>query len=71
MMGQGFGVGLPGLGMLIFWGVIIFLLVVLFRGVSSDRDSASGTGARDTLDRRYARGEIDKNEYEQIKQSLK
>jgi uncharacterized membrane protein len=44
---------------------------VLFRGVSSDRDSASGTGARDTLDRRYARGEIDKNEYEQMKQSLK
>ena len=71
MMGQGFGVGLPGLGMLIFWGAIIFLLIVLFRSVSSDRNSTSGTGARDTLARRYARGEIDKNEYEQIKQSLK
>jgi len=70
MMGQGFGFGFPGLGMLIFWGAIIFLLVVLFRGVSSNRDVSSGSSTRDILVCRYARGEINQQEYERMKQSL-
>ena len=70
MMGQGFGFGIPGIGMLVFWGAIIFLLVVLFRGASSDRDDTSETKIRDILDRRYTRGEIDKQEYERMKRSL-
>lgn len=69
-MGQGFGFGIPGIGMLVFWGAIIFLLVVLFRGASSDRDDTSETKIRDILDRRYTRGEIDKQEYERMKRSL-
>ena len=70
MMGQGFGFGFHGLGMLIFLGAIIFLLVTLFRGASSNRDVSSDSCTRDILDRRYARGEIDQQEYERMKQSL-
>ena len=70
MMGQGFGFGFHGLGMLIFWGAIIFLLVTLFRGTSSNRDVSSDSSTHDILDRRYARGEIDQQEYERMKKSL-
>jgi putative membrane protein len=65
-----FSFGFPGLGMLTFWGAIILLLLILLRGVSPDRDGSLSSSARDVLDQRYARGEIDIHEYEKLKQSL-
>ncbi|MFT5181656.1 MAG: putative membrane protein [Alphaproteobacteria bacterium] len=74
--GFGFGVMLfGGLMMIAFWGGIIVLIVLAVRwlgsGVSArhDRSAASRT-ALDILRERYARGEVDHDEFERRKQLL-
>ena len=72
MMGWGDGM-FGGIGMLLFWGVIIVLLVVFarsFMGRSSSQEPRSGSTALDILQERYARGEIDKDEYEKRRETL-
>lgn len=71
MMGNsiGFGVGIPGLGMLLVWGSIIWLVVWLVRSFSTDR-AAKEESARQILDECFAKGKIDRQEYEQKKQAL-
>jgi len=68
MMGNGFGFGIPGLGMLLVWGLIIWLVVWLVRSFSTDR-AAKEKSARQILDERFAKGEIDREEYAQKKQA--
>ncbi len=63
----GFGMMLM---MLVFWGLIIVGLVLGIRWlVSQGRESGSDT-ALDILRQRYARGEIDKEEFEARKRDL-
>ena len=55
---------LMGLTMVAFWALVVFGVVALFRGAGSrtlgpDRDRE----ARQILDERFARGEIDADEY--------
>lgn len=76
MMGWG-GTMYGGIGMLLFWGVIIVLLVLFARsyigGVrtqAASRSPNSGSTALDILQERYAKGEINKEEYEQRKKTL-
>lgn len=71
MMGWGYGM-FGGIGMLLFWGLIIVLFVVLVGSVMrrAPRDSRSGPTALDILQERYAKGEIDKNEYEERRKTL-
>ena len=69
MMGNGFGLGIPGLGMILVWGAIILLLVWLVRTFSRTSDGKEKS-ARKILDERYARGEINRQEYEQKKRDL-
>ncbi len=69
MMGNAFGFGIPGLGMVLVWGLIILLVVWLVRAFSGER-TADGKGARQILDERFAKGDIDRDEYEQKKQAL-
>ena len=69
MMGSGFGFGIPGLGMVLFWGLIVLLVVGLVRLFSS-RNAAHDKSAREILDERLAKGDIDQAEYEQKKQML-
>lgn len=60
MWGYGAGWGwMMGLGMLVFWGTIIFLVVW---SVSRFSRPAS-TDARRILEERFARGEIDEEEF--------
>lgn len=72
--GWGFGWGhmmFGGLMMIIFWGGIILILVLLVRWFGGT--SASGTGSATPLEilkKRYAKGEIDKKEYEERKKVL-
>ena len=68
MMAGGFGI--PGLGMLLFWGLILILLVLLIKGFSSGTGERSGKTALEILDERFARGEIDPGEYEAKKTAL-
>ena len=75
-MMEGFGHGM-GIGM--GWGwiiglvvlVLIVLLVVRSIGPNTEGNSpAAGESALDVLKKRYARGEIDKEEFEEKKKDL-
>lgn len=61
--------------MLLFWGGLIVLLVLAVRlmggGSTRSGDGAgSGNRALDILEKRYARGEIDREEFEERKDQL-
>jgi putative membrane protein len=54
------------LAMVAFWSLVVFGVVAIFRG---DRESRSiqpprGSDPQQILDERFARGEIDRDEYE-------
>lgn len=52
--------------MIAFWGIVIWGLVAIFRGSVRDTGTAAGARRRDPmeiLDERFARGEIDAEEY--------
>ncbi|MDF2093657.1 SHOCT domain-containing protein [Knoellia sp. 3-2P3] len=61
-----------------FWAVVVFGIVALFRGTrdGGSRDGGSRSGQRDEdsaqriLEERFARGEIDADEYRQRSQVL-
>lgn len=61
-----------GLMMLAFWGGIIVLVVLLVRWLSGADAGARATGssALRILEERFARGEIDKEEFEERKRLL-
>lgn len=75
MMG-GYGMGGFGFGgvfMIMWWVLIIVGIVVLVKwllGPSSSPGGGSGSRALDILKERYARGEIDEQEYRKKKQDL-
>ncbi len=71
----GFGMGIFGMVlMLLFWGLIIVGLVLGVRWLWDQGRPRPDTGAADApleiLKRRYARGEINKEEYDRMKQDL-
>lgn len=73
--GSGYGMGwvswiLMALAMIALWGVIIVGLLALFRPRRSDRSELRGTTAQQLLDERYARGEIDDDEYHSRRKTL-
>ena len=65
------GVGWGGwimmaLAMVAFWGVVVFIVVALFRGTASGRTDGPvprQQSPMEILDERFARGEIDEDEY--------
>ncbi|MFC2069242.1 SHOCT domain-containing protein [Chloroflexota bacterium] len=59
-----------GLWMLLFWGVIIGLLVWGITRIVKGNSSRTNENALDIAKARYARGEINKEEFEQIKKDL-
>ena len=74
MMGYGSGYGM-GIGMLLFWGLIVFLIVSLVTGSlsrtkQSDAPAGQSEDALEILKKRYARGEIDKAEFDTLRHDL-
>ena len=72
--GFGFGGGTMGIGMLLFWGLILIFVVALVRGFGGqsrggDAQSRPGT-ALDILGERFARGEINQSEFEDMRRTL-
>ncbi|MBI5040739.1 MAG: SHOCT domain-containing protein [Gammaproteobacteria bacterium] len=67
---------LPGFGwifMLLFWGLVILGIVAIVKWLASAGPSGNTPKARaalDILEERYARGEIDRDEFEQKKRDL-
>jgi putative membrane protein len=77
MMGLGMGFGVFGIFlMLLFWGALIYLAVwlvkELFPGSSQSfgQHSERTKNAGEVLDERYARGEIDREQYLQMKRDI-
>jgi len=65
--GMGFGGGF----MWIFWILIIFAIVMLFKTGDSGRSSDEREDtALEILEKRYARGEIDEDEFKRCKKEL-
>lgn len=58
-----FAMGLGGFGMILVWIVPLLLLVLLFLRYSGGREDRRGKTAPEILEARYARGEIDREEY--------
>lgn len=72
------GYGMGGFGwlfMVLFW-IIVFVLIFYFikvlaqKGTDSESQRNTGESAEEILKKRYARGEISREEYEQIKKDL-
>lgn len=74
MMFHGFGYGMGIWGfviMLLFWVAVIALGVWLVRSlISTGTQSHSSGTAKSILDTRYARGEISREEYQQMLEDL-
>jgi len=72
--GFGFGGGAMGIGMLLFWGLIIAAVVVLVRGIGGkpggSEPSVRARTALEILGERYARGEIGKAEFDEKRRDL-
>ena len=69
MMGWGFGI-LGWFFMLLFWLLIILGVVALIRYLARSGQSREDKTPLDILKERYARGEIDKKEFEEKKKDL-
>lgn len=79
--GMGWGMGWGGWVLMVlltvaFWGLVIVGVMALFRTIRAERNppyGAAGTGrqsADEILDERFARGEIDAEEYRTRKDQL-
>ena len=74
MMGSDGGMAFGGLFMWAFWLVLIVLIVVVVKaltgGTSSPGNSSAQESPLDILRKRFARGEIDKEEFERRRREL-
>ena len=69
--GTGMGTwGGMGVGMVLFWGLIIMLIVFVVRSLGNDAARGGDKTPIQMLKERYARGEIGKDEFEQKKRDL-
>ncbi|MBI3332322.1 SHOCT domain-containing protein [Candidatus Peregrinibacteria bacterium] len=70
---MGFGSGFAPFGflfMLLWWVLIIAGIVALVKWISRTSGTAGGNSALDILKERYAKGEIDKKEFDERKKDL-
>jgi putative membrane protein len=69
--GMGWGMGFGWVFMIFFWVLAVLGIVYLIRIVIIGAKKNSGETALDILKKRYAKGEISKEEFEKIKNDLK
>jgi putative membrane protein len=63
--------GIGMISMVLFWVLVILWIVVLVRGIGGASAAAGRSPtALDIMKERYARGEIDKQEFEEKKRDL-
>ncbi len=68
----GWGMGLGWIYMIVFWAAIITAVVYFVKSLSNKSGSEVRQGTPlDTLKRRYAKGEITREEFERMKDDLK
>lgn len=69
----GWGMGFCWVFMLLFWVLVILAIVALVKWLAGSMSTKAGTEEmtpREILERRYARGEISREEYERMKRDL-
>lgn len=66
----GLGMGFAGLVMLAFWAVVIIGVILLVRSVAGAQGGPSHETPLDLLKRRYAAGQITREQYEQMRKDL-
>jgi len=64
---MGFGMGFGFIFMLLFWGLIIWLIVTL---INASQSNKSEPDSLTILKRRYASGKITKKQYEEMRKEL-
>jgi len=73
MGGFGWGPGFGWIFMILFWGLIILGIVAIVKWISDSSQNTNNSQpktALDILNERYARGEIEREEFEQKKLDL-
>lgn len=75
--GYGFMGGFGFFFMILFWGLVIWAIIALVQSVSKNNNQSSGgpsgvqsDTAQEILRKRYAKGEITKVEFDQMKKDL-
>ncbi|MBI2133426.1 SHOCT domain-containing protein [Candidatus Woesearchaeota archaeon] len=66
---MGFGMGFGFIFMLLFWGVLIWLVITLVNAAQSGKKEEDDPST--ILKKRYASGKITKKQYEEMKKELK
>jgi len=66
---DGIGFGLHGVGMLLFWGLLIWGAVVLYRHFFGRGKAEQGALA--ILMERYARGEVTQEQFTEMRKALR
>ena len=69
-IGMGWWMAFGGLWMVVFWGGLIALIVWGITKLTRRSDSATKRDPLDVAKERYAKGEISREEFEQIKKDL-
>ena len=76
MMGGMGAMGGWGMGwlMIVFWGLVLFGLILmihwLLTAIRNEKSGPADADAQEILKRRYARGEIDRDQYDQMRKEL-
>ncbi|OGW27790.1 MAG: hypothetical protein A2X59_05450 [Nitrospirae bacterium GWC2_42_7] len=71
-MGYGWGMGFGWLIMIIFWGLVILGIAYIVKSLAGGvKKEEKDTTPVEILKKRYAKGEITKDEFEKMKDDLK
>lgn len=68
--GMGWWMGFGIIWMILFWGAVIALIVWVVKKFTGSSDSNRKNDPLDIARERYARGEISKEEFDQIRNNL-
>lgn len=69
--GMGWGwIGIGAIHMVIFWALVILALIALVRGLTDAGVRRGETRPIDILKARYARGELTREQFEQLRREL-
>jgi putative membrane protein len=68
---NGWGLALMGVGMVLFWGLAVLAVIAVVRGLGREDRTPPRSTAEDVLAQRFARGEIDDQEYRERLSALR